>query len=215
MDKVSMFEELRIAVLDGDDELALNLSKEYVEKGISAQEIIDEALSKGIKEAGELFENGDYFLPDIVCSADAMKASLEYLEPLLLASGEVQESKGKVILATVAGDVHDIGKTIVNAMLTSAGFSILDLGADVSSDIIVKEAIEQGADIVGLSAMLTTTMEEQKAVINQLKDVGFKGKVIIGGAPVNQNYADSIQADGYSEDAVNAVKLALRLMEIA
>ncbi len=212
MSKKKILDDIRIAVLEGDDEIAEELAKQALEAGIGAIEIMDGALALGIQEAGNLYEEGEYFLPDLVCSADAMKLAIEVIQPELDKLSDGNISKGKVLIATVQGDIHDIGKTIVSSMLTSAGYTVYDLGCDVKNELVIQQAKEKDVDIVALSALLTTTMQEQKNIINTFKEDGVNVKVMIGGAPVTQEFADIIGADGYSENAVEAVQLANRLM---
>jgi corrinoid protein of di/trimethylamine methyltransferase len=169
----------------------------------------------GIRQAGELYEQEEYFLPDLVCAADAMKAALEVLDHALKKAGNKEAAGKTVMLATVQGDVHDIGKTIVGAMLTANGWNLVDLGQDVPNEEVIQAVEEKRPDILGLSALLTSTMEEQKEVIQMLQEKGLRSqiKVMVGGAPVNQEWADRIGADGYAESAVSAVKLAQELIK--
>jgi corrinoid protein of di/trimethylamine methyltransferase len=164
-----------------------------------------------------LYQAGEYFLPELVCAADAMKAALEILTPALKqSSGCGGMTKGRVIIATVEGDVHDIGKKIVAAMLTAAGYDVCDIGTDVPAETILKEVRERMPDVLGLSAMLTTTMQQQKNVIELLSenDLRDKVKVIVGGAPVSGRWAELIHADGYSDNALDAVKLTAQLLGV-
>ena len=200
------------AILDGDPELAVEITNELVGAGVKAVEIMDKGLAIGIQKAGELYEEGEYFLPDLVCSADAMKDSLAIIQPLMDSEVSGSNNKGTVVMATVQGDIHDIGKTIVASMLTSAGYTVIDLGCDVPNEEVIRVAKEKNADIIGLSALLATTMQEQKNIVETLKSEGSNIKIMIGGAPVTQDFADQINADGYSDDAIEAIKEADRLM---
>lgn len=200
------------AILDGDSDLAVEITNELVEDGAKAVDIMDKGLAVGIQKAGELYEQGEYFLPDLVCSADAMKDSLAIVQPLMDKEVSGSNNKGTVVMATVQGDIHDIGKTIVASMLTSAGYTVIDLGCDVPNEEVLRVAKEKNADILGLSALLATTMQEQKAIVETLKGEGSNIKIMIGGAPVTQDFADQINADGYSDDAIEAIKEADRLM---
>lgn len=200
------------AILDGDPDLAVEITNELVEDGAKAVDIMDKGLAVGIQKAGELYEQGEYFLPDLVCSADAMKDSLAIVQPLMDKEVSGSNNKGTVVMATVQGDIHDIGKTIVASMLTSAGYTVIDLGCDVPNEEVLRVAKEKNADILGLSALLATTMQEQKAIVETLKGEGSDIKIMIGGAPVTQDFADQINADGYSDDAIEAIKEADRLM---
>lgn len=210
----SIIEEMRVAVLDGEEDEAVELAKKVLEEGRNPLEAVDNGFLKGIQEAGALYEEGEYFLPDLVCSADAMKAALEILNPELeKLSGSIKE-RGKVVVATVQGDIHDIGKTIVAAMLTANGFNVIDLGADVKNEMVIDAVKKNNADIVALSALLTTTMEEQKNIIQMMESEGIRSKVkvMVGGAPVNKEWADKIKADGYTDNAIEAVSLAKELI---
>ena len=210
-----LFETMKNAVLGGDENLAADLAKSALEKDMDLSKVMNEGFLKGIQEAGDLYQAGDYFLPELVCSADAMKVALEILAPALKnASGDIVTTRGKVVLATVQGDVHDIGKMIVGAMLTAAGYEIHDLGSDVPNEKVIEAVKESNPDILGLSALLTTTMEEQKNIINTLVQNNLRDdlKVIVGGAPVSAKWAEMIHADGYSDNAMDAVKLVTRLL---
>lgn len=208
------FETLIDAIREGDEEEAVKVTTGLIEKGTKAMDIMNQGLSVGIQQAGELYEEGEFFLPDLVCAADAMKASLEIVQPLLDAEVENTMSKGTVVMATVQGDIHDIGKTIVASMLTASGYTVIDLGCDVPNEEVIRVAKENNADIIGLSALLATTMQEQKNIVEALRKEGSDIKVMIGGAPVTEEFAESIHADGYSEDAIEAIKKADELMGI-
>ncbi len=213
--ETELFETMKNAVLEGDENLAADLAKSALEKDMDLSKVMNEGFLKGIQEAGDLYQAGDYFLPELVCSADAMKVALEILAPALKnASGDIVTTRGKVVLATVQGDVHDIGKMIVGAMLTAAGYEIHDLGSDVPNEKVIEAVKESNPDILGLSALLTTTMEEQKNIINTLVQNNLRDdlKVIVGGAPVSAKWAEMIHADGYSDNAMDAVKLVTRLL---
>lgn len=189
--------------------------KEALNKGIPPLKIINEALAPAMNIVGKKFEEGEYFLAELVAAGETFKEVLDILRPLLLKSGEKIKRLGKVVIGTVRGDLHDIGKNIVATMLESAGFEVYDLGADVPPEEFVKKAKEVNADIVAMSALLTTTMIEMKNVIEELKKAGIrdKVKVIIGGAPVTEEFAREIGADAYAEDAVKAVEVCKRLIE--
>lgn len=213
--ETELFETMKNAVLEGDENLAADLAKSALEKDMDLSKVMNEGFLKGIQEAGDLYQAGDYFLPELVCSADAMKVALEILAPALKnASGDIVTTRGKVVLATVQGDVHDIGKMIVGAMLTAAGYEIHDLGSDVPNEAVIEAVRESKPDILGLSALLTTTMEEQKNIINTLVQNNLRDdlKVIVGGAPVSAKWAEMIHADGYSDNAMDVVKLVTRLL---
>jgi len=205
-----LYDQMRIAILEGEEEYAVELAQSVIENGMDPVEAMNQGFLKGICEAGQLYEDGEYFLPELMCSADAMKAALGILDEELKKNPNSIKKKGIIVLATVAGDVHDIGKTIVGAMMTAAGYKIHDLGANVPNHDVIKAVKKFKPDILGLSALLTTTMEEQLNIINQLKAEGLRNnvKIIIGGAPVNKQWCEMIAADGYSDNAIAAVKLA-------
>jgi len=205
-------ELIREAVIKGNREKITLLVNAALGKGREASSIVDDILIPAINHVGELFDKKQYFLPQLIQSAEAMKAAFTILEPLLKKNDSADSGK-KAVIATVKGDIHDIGKNIVSLMLKNYGFTVYDLGKDVPAETIVKEAKEKNAHIIGLSALMTTTMTEMKPVIQLAKKQGLSAKIIIGGAVVNQAYADEIGADGYSKDAYEAVKLAKKLTE--
>lgn len=183
--------------------------------GLKAGELLYEAMIPAMAEVGRLFEANEYYVPEMLIAARAMKAGLALLRPELVK--EDIEPQGKVILGTVKGDLHDIGKNLVSIMLEGAGFEIIDLGVDVSPDDFVRAAQENEADVIGLSALLTTTMPSMRDTVEALEETGMRDtvKVIIGGAPVTQKYADEIGADGYARDAAAAANLVKSLLGIA
>lgn len=209
------YDEMKRAVLEGDEELARDLAKEALSQRLDLKQVMNEGFLKGIQEAGVLYEEGEYFLPDLVCSADAMKSALLVLDEEIKKPTSGMVSRGKVLLATAEGDVHDIGKTIVGAMLTAAGYEVTDLGPDVPNETILMKANEIQADVIGLSALLTTTMEEQRKMVKLLdqKNQRQDYKFIVGGAPVTHTWAASIQSDGYADDAIGAVSLVNSLLD--
>lgn len=208
------YRKLAQAVIDGEPEQAEELAKQALDQGLDALACINKGLTPGINRVGELFSTGEYFLPDLVIGSDAMKAALAVLEPALVGNQE-RETLGRVVLGTVEGDIHEIGKTLVGIMLTANGFDVTDIGADKSAAEFVAAAKENGATIVGASALLTTTMSEQQRIIEALREAGLRDqvKVMVGGAPVSQSWADRIGADGYAENAMTAVALAFRLID--
>lgn len=206
----SMQERIKEAVLKGAAETIVPLLEEAMQSGISALELVNEALIPGIEKAGELYEQKQYFLPQLMLAAEAMKKAFAYVKPHL--SGEAKRDAGVIIMATVEGDIHDIGKNIVIVMLENYGFRIIDLGKDVSADTILATAQKEDADIIGLSALMTTTMPRMQEVVEGVRRLALRARVMVGGAVLNQEYADRIGADGYSEDARAAVKTAQRLM---
>ncbi len=212
---MEIYELMRESVLDGDEDAAAELAKRALDENMNLQEVMDKGFLSGIQEAGRLYEDEEFFLPDLVCSADAMKSALEILDEAMKSGSSDSAAKVvKVALVTVQGDVHDIGKTIVGAMMTAAGFEVYDLGTDIANEEVIEKVKELEPDVLGLSALLTSTMEEQGAVIKLLEERNLrdKVKVIIGGAPVSQEWADKIAADGYSDNAISAVKLVESLV---
>ena len=199
------------AVLEGDMSGTQEAVQSALDEGVPAGDILQKGLIPAMGEVGRLFEEGEYFVPEMLIAARAMKSGLEIIKPLLVDSGI--EPVGTVAVGTVKGDLHDIGKNLVAMMLEGAGFEINDLGTDVTPDQFVA-AVQQGADIVGLSALLTTTMPSMEATIQAIETAGLRNKVkiIIGGAPVTAEYARKIGADGYAADASQAVNLAKSLM---
>ena len=201
-------DQLYQAVIDGDAVVSEKVTRQALDSGTDALSIVTERMVPAMDEVGKRFESGDYFVPELLLSARAMKAAMALIRPILAATG-VQPT-GRVVLGTVKGDLHDIGKNLVAAMLEGGGFEVHDLGVDVDPQVFI-EAIEQHhADLVGMSAMLTTTMPSMKASIDAFEAAGIrdKVKVIIGGAPVTENYASEIGADGYAENASSAVAMA-------
>jgi 5-methyltetrahydrofolate--homocysteine methyltransferase len=211
---VEIHKKLAQAVVDGESEVAEALARQALEQGLEPLDCINEGLTKGIQHVGELFADGECYLPELVLSANAMKVALSVLEPAML-GGKQREIVGKVVLGTVQGDLHEIGKNLVGIMLTANGFQVIDIGANKSVSEFIKAIKENSATIVGASALLTTTMREQKKLIDAIKEAGLREqvKVMIGGAPVNQDYAEQIGADGYAENAISAVNLAFRLVD--
>jgi corrinoid protein of di/trimethylamine methyltransferase len=209
-----IYHQLAQAVIEGEPEQAEALARQALELGLDPLDCINEGLTKGIQRVGELFSSGEYFLPELIIGADTMKAALEILEPAML-SGQSREIVAKVVLGTVQGDLHEIGKTLVGTMLTANGFKVIDIGVDKTADEFIAAIQETGATLVGASALLTTTMLQQKKLIEALSRAGLRDqvKVMIGGAPVTQSYAEEIGADGYAEDAISAVNLAFRLAD--
>jgi len=200
------------AVIEGDGEKVERFVAEALKQGEAAATILSEGLTPGILEVGELFHAGEIFLPEMLLSARAMSAGLSLLKPILSAT-EV-EPIGKVVLGTVKGDLHDIGKNIVGMLMRGAGFEVFDLGVDVSADRFIESVSRQKADIVAISALLSTTMPAMKDTVKVIKnsDVGDRVKILVGGAPISQEFAAKIGANSYGEDAPEAVKKAMALM---
>jgi len=209
-----MYQKLTQALIDGEPEEAEALAKEAVAQGLDPLACITQGLTPGIQEVGKLFSSGEYFLPELIIGADAMKAALDILEPLLVGD-QKRDVVGNVVLGTVEGDLHEIGKTLVGTMLTANGFRVTDIGVDKKAEDFIAAIKETDADIVGASALLTTTMLHQKTLVEALIDAGLRDrvKVLIGGAPVTESYAKEIGADGYAEDAISAVDMAFRLID--
>lgn len=201
------------AVLKGNRSGIEQITRRVLEAGLPAKELLDNCLLPAINQVGELFDKGKYFLPQLISSAEAMKLSISILEPLLSAGG-AREQMPVVVIATVEGDIHDIGKNLVALMLKNYGFQVIDLGKDVPKETIVRAARENHASIIGLSALMTTTMQEMRHVIELVRAEGLDAKIIIGGAVITQEYADEIHADGYARDAADTVRLAKRLLGI-
>lgn len=200
------------AILNGNAKAAKEITQTSLAAGANPQALVDDTMIPAMNEVGRRYEANEYFVPELLIAARAMKASLELIRPLLSARGA--EPVGRVVIGTVQGDLHDIGKNLVGAMLEGAGFEVIDLGVDVSPEKFMNAAKEKNATLIALSALLTTTMHSMKAVMEKLKESGMRGnvKVMIGGAPVTQKYADEIGADGYSSNANAAVALARKLV---
>ncbi|HID88090.1 MAG TPA: cobalamin-binding protein [Anaerolineae bacterium] len=209
-----LFQAMAQSIIDGEVDDARRLAQEALEQGIDPLDAINKGFVVGVNYVGDQYAAGEMFLPDLVLAGEAMKAAVEVLEPEIARRGAERKMLGTVVIGTIEGDIHDIGKTLVATMLSTAGFKVYDLGVDVPVPTFVEKAREVGADIVGVSALLTTTMVKQRDVVEAMDDAGLrpKVKVMVGGAPVTQGWADEIGADGYSEDAIGAVALAKRLV---
>jgi 5-methyltetrahydrofolate--homocysteine methyltransferase len=202
--------ELYEAVVSGNAKATQALTQQALAEGVDPLKLVNEYMVPAMDEVGRRFEANEYFVPELLISARAMKASLELIRPLLTARGD--KPVGRVAIGTVKGDLHDIGKNLVSSLLEGGGFEVIDLGVNVSPEKFIATVNEKQANIVAMSALLTTTMPSMKTTIEALKQAGVrdKVKVLIGGAPITQKYADEIGADGYSENAVGAVALAKR-----
>jgi len=198
------------AVIKGDQATAVELVKQAVDEKMPSRQILEEGLISAMAIVGDRFSKNEIYIPEMLIAARAMKSAVEILEPVLVKDGV--EPVGKFMIGTVAGDLHDIGKNLVAMMMKGAGFDVIDLGVDVTAEAFIQKAKDNDVHVIGLSALLTTTMPAMEATIKGLKEAGIKAKVIIGGAPVTQAYADKIGADGYSADAASAVDVAKDLV---
>ena len=213
----TLISALRDQLLTFDADKFVEVVKKTVDQGHDPIEVVN-ALTEILKEAGKKFEKGEIFLVHLVVAGDAAKrATAEVLEPLIKKSSSERETLGKVLIGTVAGDIHDIGKNIVSMMLFTAGFDVNDVGKDVPTEDFVKKAKETNADIVALSALLTTTLPAQREVIEALKKAGLREKVrvLVGGAPATAKWAEEAGADGYGEDAIEAIRVAKKVLGIS
>jgi trimethylamine corrinoid protein len=204
---------IKKAIEEGNKDEAVQLAQGAIAEKMDLNEVIEKGYIPGIQKVGQLWEEGEYFLPELITSAECMKASMEILQPELEKAQIQLRSAGTVVIGTVEGDIHDIGKNLVASILSANGFDVVDLGADVKLETFIEKAEEVKANLICLSALLTTTMTGQKRLIELLKEKGLYGryKVMVGGAPVNQKWADDIGADGYSENALTAVGAAKEL----
>ncbi len=209
-----IFSKLTQSLVDGDPDACVEFTKEALAAGLEPMAIIRQGLMPGMRIVGEKFGAGEYFLPDLIIAADGMQQAMALLEPELRARQQAIESPGTVVIGTVKGDIHEIGKSLVGTMLSANGFKVHDLGVDVPTEKFIEKVKETGADILGLSALLTTTMTMQQQVIQALNAAGLRQgvKVMVGGAPVTRSWAEEIGADGYAEDAMSAVTMAKQLM---
>jgi 5-methyltetrahydrofolate--homocysteine methyltransferase len=207
-----LLRDLAQALIEGDKDRCEDLTHELLSGGLSGKEILDRGLVPGMDVVGERFRDNLIYLPEVLVSARAMKASLSILEPFL--SAAEASGRGTCVLGTVKGDIHDIGKNIVGIMLRGAGFRVVDLGVNTPADKFLEAAEKEKADLVGMSALLTTTMGYMKVVVEEIKSNGLGVKTLVGGAPLSQSFADEIGADGYAKNAVEAVQRAKALLAI-
>jgi corrinoid protein of di/trimethylamine methyltransferase len=216
MERQELLAAMARSVIEGEAEVAAELARRAVEGGMDPLEAIDRGFVPGIDHVGEEFSRENMFLPELVLAGEAMKAAVAVLEPEMTKAGVAREIHGTVVLATAPGDIHDIGKSLVGTMLAASGFRVVDLGVDVPVDVVVEKAREVDADIIGVSALLTTTMLGQRDLIETLGSAGLRGdvKVMVGGAPVTPEWAREIGADGFGEDAASAVAVARQLVGV-
>jgi len=203
-------EALGDAIIKGDQKTAVELTQAAIDEGAAPDTILEQGLIAGMDVIGKRFKANEVYIPEVLIAARAMKMAMEILEPKLAEAGV--EPLGKALIGTVQGDLHDIGKNLVTMMLKGAGFEVTDAGVDVTPEDFVAKAKDSGAQLVGLSALLTTTMPSMEKTVQAVKDAGLDAKVMIGGAPVTQSYADKIGADGYAPDAASAVDIAKSLL---
>ncbi len=198
------------AIIKGDQNAAVEITKAALDEGTPAESVLNDGLITGMDVIGGRFKKNEVYIPEVLIAARAMKMAMEILEPELAKAGV--KPRGKFLIGTVQGDLHDIGKNLVAMMLKGAGFEVVDLGVDIGPEKFVEQAKATGAQVVGMSALLTTTMPSIEKTLKALKEAGVPAKVMIGGAPVTQGYADKIGADGYAADAASAVDLAKSLV---
>jgi 5-methyltetrahydrofolate--homocysteine methyltransferase len=203
------FKEISENLLQGEDGRVKQLVQTAVKEGVDPEKILNEGLICGMQVVGLKFKNREIYVPEVLLSARAMHAGMDVLEPLL--GKAATESRGVIVVGTVKGDLHDIGKNLVATMMKGAGWKVIDIGVDADAEQFVRAAIEQKANIIGLSALLTTTMGNMGKIVTLAKNQGCKAKILVGGAPLTQSYADEIGADGYAADAATAVEVASRL----
>jgi len=209
-----IFQKMAQSIIDGDNDASSDLAREAIASGMDPLDAITKGFVVGVNEVGEAFSCGDAFLPELVMAGEAMKAAVLILEPEMEKRGSERQMLGKVVLATVEGDIHEIGKSLVGTMLSASGFQVFDLGVDVAAAKIIAKAQEVNANIIAMSALLTTTMVKQREVIDDLEKAGMRSqiKIMVGGAPITRDWVQKIGADGYSEDAIGAVNVAKTLM---
>lgn len=212
---MTILDNLKKAVLEGDDDIAAELAKKALDEGIPPLNVVNEAIIPGIQDAGELWKRNEYFHTDIILCAEAFRLAMEVIEPKL-SSGEIGTS-GKVIIGTVAGDMHNLGKIMVNATLRGGGFEVIDLGEDVAQDMFIQKVKELNPNILGLGCYMSTTMLEIGEIIKRLESEGLRSKVkvLIGGVPCTQEFADEIGADAWGKDAFDSVEKAKKLMGVS
>ena len=204
-----IYEEIMQCIADGDEILACELAQRGLDQGVSPLDLIDKGFTPALRAVGDRWDAGAIFLPEMILGADAMKAAVRALQPALQKDGKAAREIKTCIVGTVKGDIHDIGKSIVGALVEASGLSVIDLGTNVEAESFVNTASEQGTCVIGLSALLTTTMVEMKVVLDELAEAGMRDqvRVAVGGAPVTRAFAEDIGADGYAEDGMAAMQL--------
>jgi len=209
-----LFKKMAQSIIDGDSDAAQKLAEESITNKVNPLDAITKGYVIGVNTVGDAFGKGEAFLPELVMAGEAMKAAVAVLDPEMKKRGTERKMLGKIVIATVEGDIHEIGKSLVATMLGASGFEVFDLGVDTPSEKIIGKALEVNADIIAMSALLTTTMVKQREVIEELEKEGLrrKVKIMVGGAPVTRDWVKAIGADGFSEDAIGAVKIAKQLM---
>lgn len=211
-----LFKKMAQSIVDGDSDVAIALARESIVSGVPPLDAITKGFVMGVNIVGNAYGRGEAYLPELVMAGEAMKAAVTTLDPELKKQGTERQTLGKVVIATVDGDIHEIGKSLVATMLGASGFDVYDLGVDVEVEKIIGTALKVNADIIAMSALLTTTMVKQKEVIEELDKEGLRGKfkVMVGGAPVTRDWVKIIGADGFSEDAIGAVSIAKQLIGV-
>jgi corrinoid protein of di/trimethylamine methyltransferase len=214
MERANLLSELAKAVAEGRTEVVQDLARQGLDAGLTPLEMITQAMTPSVQAIGDRFGRGEAWLPELVMAGNAVMAGLKVLEPVMSAEDSDQKTLGTLLIGTVAGDVHTIGKDIISSLCMANGFSVIDLGVDVPSDTIVQKVVELKPDLLGLSSLMTTTMLKQKEVVDMLGKAGVRDhvKVMVGGAPVTTAWAEEIGADGYAADAIGAVQLCRRLV---
>ena len=209
-----IFQKLNESLVLGEPDATVEFTRQALAAGIEPMSIIEQGLVPGMTIVGEKFSSGEYFLPDLIIAADGMQRAMELLEPELRLRQQVLETAGTVVIGTVKGDIHEIGKSLVATMLSANGFKVYDLGVDVPTEKFLAKIKETGANLLGLSALLTTTMTVQREVVAALAEAGLRDrvKVMVGGAPVTRKWAADIGADGFAEDAIGSVQVAKQLV---
>lgn len=210
-----LFQAMAQSIIDGDPEVAAQLARQAIELGLDPLQAINQGFVMGVNHVGSEFACGNAFLPELVMAGEAMKAAVNELEPEMARRGSSRAILGRVVIGTIQGDIHDIGKTLVGTMLSASGFEVHDLGVDVPVETLIEKARQVEADIIGVSALLTTTMVRQRDLVAALDAQNLRPriKVMVGGAPVTRDWMQEIGADGYSEDAIGAVLVARQLMQ--